>query len=169
MQHWRSARSDVSVCSAGQRTQVMLIQVLDPVGEQKVRHEDQIEFGDEPALFFRIVLREPLDFPPFLAGHAAVGCHDASREDVGRAREISGSLNKARVRVRMLGVFESPACSLWSLYSMPQGSPTIHAALCRLDRRSAGDMATLEAYVIGCAYLCFLCIQQSLGQRIVQL
>lgn len=60
----------------------MLIQILNPVRQQQVRNQDQVELGDEPALFFRVVFGEPLDLPPIFAWHAAVRCHGASLVDL---------------------------------------------------------------------------------------
>lgn len=77
-----SMNDDLLETAGRQRTQVILVQVLDPVREQKIRNEDQVELGDEPALFFRVVFGEPLDLPPFLSRHAAVRCHGARLGDV---------------------------------------------------------------------------------------
>ena len=53
----------------------MLIQGFDSVQEQEIRNQDQVELGDEPALFFRVVFGESLNLPPLLSRHAAVRCH----------------------------------------------------------------------------------------------
>jgi hypothetical protein len=69
------------------RTQVVLIEILNPVREKKIWNEDQVELGDEPALFFRVVFGEPLDLPPLFSRHAAVRCHGVRLGDVKRLKK----------------------------------------------------------------------------------
>lgn len=76
------------------RTEVILIQILDPIRKQKVRHKDQVKLGDEPAFLLRIVFGEPLDLPPLLAWYSSVRRHFESRGDVKRGTKAASSSSK---------------------------------------------------------------------------
>lgn len=60
------------MCEGGP-TEVVLINVLYPVGEKSIWDDEKVEFGDEFSFSGGILGGKPLDLVPFSLGFAVVG------------------------------------------------------------------------------------------------